>query len=248
MGRISSQTNTKDGTSTKYDEEKNENIEREDIDCTENERRTKPEKGASRQKDRNNRNDKSGFDRQHKRFADKSERHYKRGNDYEHEGKSDAEPSRESTKPSTKTEENLQRGDAKFDQKSNWKNDRDVRNDPAQKSSAKHGRTQRGGGYKQEGYNSRDKEPAFGENEKQREKGGRNYSYEPAAPYQQNPPKNETDKFKDENTSKESLSKSAEAASTSAVPAKEKERSGKSYSSKRRERQQQRGERALDET
>ena len=233
MGRLNSQTNTKGGN-TRYDEEERvRGPETETTKYSDNDKRYKPDKFTNKQKDRNNRsyksdsiNDKPDY----KRYNDKYERqHYRtEPSDYDQDGRSGVHGKeyKEQSKPSTKVEETRKRSDGKFDYKTKSKEGRDsARNDDAQKTSAK-----------QEGrqYTSG----------KDRKDVGRNYNNKPLTPNQYSSKNCESNAASTDGNidGKDFTGTTTETASISTGSTKEKERSGKSYSSKRRERQQQRNE------
>ena len=220
MGRLNSHGNVK-GNNTKHDEEEKykpfepENAKHQD------ERNSKPDKHSSKQKDR------IPYDKKDKRFDirhEKYERHQGRAgieNDQDRRTNAQGKEPKEHIK-STTQEDNRKRHEGKFDYKHKPKDDRDTsRNDVPKGSVKSEGRNNSGKDRREFGrYNDR--------------------------PYSSNKNATKDDQSTSNNDRHneniECMNTRTDSPSTSIEPTKEKERSGKSYSSKRRERQQQRNE------
>ena len=230
MGRLNSQANTKGGN-TKYDEDERYKVsETDNTKYADNDKHFKPDKFANKQKDRNNRsyktdpiNDKPEYKRYNDRYARQNYR--AEASDYDQDRRPSVHEKeyKEHSKPLTKTEENRKRSDWKFDHKNKSKDEQDgARNNDAEKPSAKY-------------------EEKQGTSGKDRKELGRNYNNKPVTPNQQSSKKCEALPITAGNKDQKESMGTTETASPIG-PTKEKERSGKSYSSKRRERQQQRNE------
>merc|ERR1712150_62364 len=184
---------------------------------------------GNKPKDRNNRNYKSDavIDtvdyKQHDKFQRQQYKSEARDNDSDRRFEGQMKEGKEAFK-SSKTEENRKRSDGRFEYKNKAKDDRDVvRADNASKSGAKsEGRHYTSG--------------------KDRRDAGKNFSNRPYVANQESS-KGQILPSNDSNDQiKEDLNNAADTTSADVGPPKEKERSGKSYSSKRKERQQQRKE------
>ena len=222
MRRLSSQTNSQGNSSRNEEEEKFKTSETKSMES--------PDEGSykqerySKQKDRSNRgyrndqgNENSGYKRQ-----DKYERHQKsKGSDnLEHRG---ADQGKKEHGYSSKVEDRIKKTDFKPDYKQNHKERQsDTRNDDAQQRSAK---------YEGRHYGGKDKKD-----------GGRGSHHQSLETKQSAPKEGETI-FSKEVSHNNQISNRIESRTPSAVEDEApKGRSGKSYSSKRRERQQQRNE------
>ena len=229
MGRLNYQATSK-GNSSKYDhDEKNKASELESTKYSDD-KQNKEEKYTNKPKDRNNRNYKSDavIDtvdyKQHDKFQRQQYKSEARDNDSDRRFEGQMKEGKEAFK-SSKTEENRKRSDGRFDYKNKAKDDRDVvRTDNASKSGAKsEGRHYTSG--------------------KDRRDAGKNFSNRPYVANQESSKEGQILPSNDSNDQiKEDLNNAADTTSADVGPPKEKERSGKSYSSKRKERQQQRKE------
>ena len=223
MRRLSSQTNSQGNSSRNDEEEKFKTSETKSMESPD-EGAYKQERYSNKQKDRNNRsyrndqgNENSGYKRQ-----DKYERHQKsKGSEnYEHKG---ADQGKKEHEYSSKVEDRTKKTDFKPDYKQSHKERQsDTRNDDAQQRSAKYEGRQYGG--------------------KDKKDGGRGFHQQSLETKQSAPKEGETISSK-EISNDNQISNRFESRTPSTVEDEApKGRSGKSYSSKRRERQQQRNE------
>ena len=223
MRRHSSQTNPQGNSSRNDEEEKFKTSETKSMESPD-EGSYKQERYSNKQKDRSNRgyrndqgNENSGYKRQ-----DKYERHQKsKGSDnLEHRG---ADQGKKEHGYSSRVDDRIKKTDFKPDYKQNHKERQaDTRNDDAQHRSAKYEGRQYGG--------------------KDKKDGGRGFHHQSLETKQSAHIEGETISSKEVSNDNQ-ISNRFESGTPSAIEDEApKGRSGKSYSSKRRERQQQRNE------
>ena len=223
MRRLSSQTNSQGNSSRNDEEEKFKTSETKSMESPD-EGAYKQERYSNKQKDRNNRsyrndqgNENSGYKRQ-----DKYERHQKsKGSEnYEHKG---ADQGKKEHGHSSKVEDRIKKTDFKPDYKQSHKERQsDTRNDDAQQRSAKYEGRQYGG--------------------KDKKDGGRGFHQQSLESKQSAPKEGETIFSKEVSIDNEISTRFESRTPSTVEDEAPKGRSGKSYSSKRRERQQQRNE------
>ena len=230
MGRLNSQANTKGSSSRNDDEGREKDSETENTKYSTNDKGLKSDKFTNKQKERNNRsyksdpiNNKPDFKRCNNKY---DRQHYNpETSDYDQDGRSAPKGMqyKEYPKPIDKIDENRKWQDGKLDKLKSKDDRKSVRNDNAQKFTAKHEGRQYTSG-------------------KERKPEGRECSHK-SFTTNQDSKKGETLSITDGyNDSKNLVKTTTETPYTSSGSIKEKERTGKSYSSKRRERQQQRSE------
>ena len=217
MGRRNHPTNTKASNAKDEDEDKYKVSEHDDKNN--DGKQFKQDKNTGRQRDRNNRNYK----------GETNERYENKRSDRDNRNRGQGKEEKDYDK--YKSEDNRKRPEGKPDHRNRPKDDLDsVRDSDAQKNSAKH----EGKSYNRDRRN-------VGRNNNEGPSNDIHSSKEVKEPSDRNENSDKKDLVK-LNPNAPSFSMSGDSTLTSTDPPKEKERSGKSYRSKRKEREQQRGE------